>query len=141
MGYSLPLKFIKVSTKRKQADGRAKNFDVAICATRIVAIMSAEINQAKKAIANEKKAGTLINACSLAAAKSVVILDNGAVVASPLSVGVILRSIERSATKGEPRGNISKYKVYDVYEKDEDEIEEAEADAIEDDDFVYDPDE
>lgn len=113
MGYMLPLRFIKVSSKRN--DG--KQFDVAICATRVVAVMSTEIYQARRTITAEKKAGTLINACGTVAAKSIIILDNGSVVASPLSVSVILNAVEKSNTKA--RANRTKrMTVYDVYDED-----------------------
>lgn len=113
MGYMLPLRFIKVSSKRN--DG--KQFDVAICATRVVAVMSTEIYQARRTITAEKKAGTLINACGTVAAKSVIILDNGSVVASPLSVSVILNAVEKSNIKA--RANKTKrLTVYDVYDED-----------------------
>lgn len=113
MGYMLPLRFIKVSSKRN--DG--KQFDVAICATRVVAVMSTEIYQARRTITAEKKAGTLINACGTVAAKSIIILDNGSVVASPLSVSVILNAVEKSNIKA--RANRTKrMTVYDVYDED-----------------------
>lgn len=113
MSYMLPLRFIKVSSKRN--DG--KQFDVAICATRVVAVMSTEIYQARRTITAEKKAGTLINACGTVAAKSIIILDNGSVVASPLSVSVILNAVEKSNIKA--RANRTKrMTVYDVYDED-----------------------
>ena len=80
MGYTIPLRFIRISTKR--SDNR--QFDVSICATRIVAIMSTEIYQARKVISDERKNGTLINGCGLAKAKSAIFLDNGTVVSSPM---------------------------------------------------------
>ena len=95
MGYMLPLRFIKVSNKRTDI----KQFDVAICATRIVAMMSTDIYQARRTVTAEKKAGSLINACGTAATKTAIFLDNGAVVASPLSIPVLLNSIERANSK------------------------------------------
>lgn len=109
MGYIIPLRFIKVSNKRTDE----KQFDVALCATRIVAMMSTELYQARRTISNEKKSGTLINACGTRAAKTAIFLDNGAVVASPLSVSVLMNAIEKSNTKAAP-GQTVRLKVYDV---------------------------
>ena len=114
MGYMLPLRFIKVSTKPT----------VAICATRIVAMMSTEIYQARRTIHEEKKAGSLINACGTGAAKTAIILDNGAVVSSPLTISVIMNAIEKSNIKAGTK-NSARLKVYDVYDDEEDsEIDE-----------------
>ena len=88
MGYIVPLRFIRVSNKR--SDNR--QFDSCICATRIVAIMSTEIYQARKTIADERKNGTLINCCGSTKAKSAIFLDNGSVVSSPLSVKRLMGS-------------------------------------------------
>lgn len=112
MAYMLPLRFIKVSNKRNDV----KQFDVSICATRIVALMSTDIYQARRTIHDEKKAGTLINACGTAAAKTAVILDNGSVIASPLSVSVIMNQIDKSNYK-ESNKNQKRLKVYDVYDE------------------------
>lgn len=137
MGYMLPLRYIKVSNKPI----------VAICATRIVAMMSTEIYQARRTIHDEKKAGSLLNACGVNAAKTAIILDNGAVVSSPLSIPVLMNSIEKSNMKAAAK-NSARLKVYDVYDEDpdpnadevvqeisgyDDEIEELEEDY--DDDF------
>lgn len=103
MGYMLPLRFINVSNKPK----------VAICATRIVAMMSTEIYQARRVIHDEKQAGSLINACGKNAAKTAVLLDNGVVVASPLSITVLETAIEKSNSKAASR-NDKRMKVYDV---------------------------
>jgi len=125
MGYMLPLRFIKVSS------GNSGNgqFDVAICATRIVAIMSTELLQARRTIHEEKKAGTLINAAGRSAVKSVVFLDNGSVVASPISVNRLMTAIEKSNSKqaNSKRTNETvRLKVYDVAD------EEPQADLDED---------
>ena len=106
MGYMLPLRFINVSTKPK----------VAICATRIVTMMSTDIYQARRTIHDEKKAGSLINACGTSAAKTAIILDNGAVVASPLTITVLMNAIERSNSKASAK-NSTRLKVYDVYDQ------------------------
>lgn len=113
MAYMLPLRFIKVSNKRTDI----KQFDVAICATRIVAMMSTDIYQARRTVTAEKKAGSLINACGTAAAKTAIFLDNGAVVASPLSISVILNSIEKANSKAGAK-HTARLKVYDVEDED-----------------------
>lgn len=109
MAYMLPLRFIKVSNKRNDV----KQFDVAICATRIVAMMSMDIYQARRTVRDEKKAGTLLNACGTQAVKTAIFLDNGTVVASPLSIPVIMNSIEKSNQKAGARQQ-TRLKVYDV---------------------------
>ena len=119
MGYTIPLRFIRISQKHN--DNR--QFDVSIPATRIVAIMSTEIAQARKTISDERKAGTLINACGQTKAKSAIFLDNGSVIASPLSVKRIMSNIEKSDTKDNI--NISKrMRVYDVFDPEPDENDE-----------------
>ena len=107
MGYMLPLRFIKVSSKPT----------VSICATRIVAMMSTDIYQARRTIHEEKKAGSLINACGTNAAKTAILLDNGSVVASPLSISILMNSIEKSNMKATTK-NSARLKVYDVYDED-----------------------
>ena len=119
MGYTLPLRFIKVSQNR--SDNR--QFDVSICATRIVAMMSTDIYQARKTISDERKNGTLINAAGLAKAKTAIFLDNGSVVSSPLSVGRLMSAIEKSNERGISRKEkrMSVYEVYDEEPEEEDE--------------------
>jgi regulator of extracellular matrix RemA (YlzA/DUF370 family) len=134
MGYLLPLNFVKVSIGR--SDNR--QFDVAVCATRIVAIMSTEIYQARKTIAAEKKNGTLINAAGTNKAKSAVFLDNGSVIASPLSVKRLMSLIEK-ANNWQNNIRTRKTKVYDIENGPEeipftDEYDEDEFDEEEDDD-------
>lgn len=111
MGYTIPLRFIRISTKR----GDNRQFDVAICATRIVAIMSTDIFQARKVISDERKNGTLINGCGLAKAKSAIFLDNGSVVSSPMSVKRIMGMIEKSNAKANSRLD-KRMRVFDVYD-------------------------
>ena len=112
MGYMLPLKFIKISNNY----GEPNQFDVAICATRIVAVMSTETFQARRTVKEEKRAGTLINAAGRSAVKSVIFLDNGSVAASPLSVNRILSAIEKSNHKTANQKQVRdvRLKVYDV---------------------------
>lgn len=116
MGYMLPLRFIKVAQKTSD-NGQ---FDVAICATRIVAVMSTESYQARRVIKDEKRAGTLINAAGKSAVKSAIFLDNGSVVASPLSVSRIMSAIEKSNSKqpGAARQRDTvRLKVYDAIDE------------------------
>lgn len=138
MGYIIPLRFIRIS--QKHSDNR--QFDVSICATRIVAIMSTEIYQARKTISDERKAGTLINGCGQAKAKSAIFLDNGSVVSSPLSVKRLMSLIEKSSSKANSRLD-KRMRVFDVYDgeanKDEEEVEDV--DSVYDDDDFEDDDE
>ena len=133
MGYTLPLRFIKVSV------GRSKNkqSDVAICATRIVALMSTDIYQARKTITAEKRAGTLINAAGIEKAKTAIFLDNGSVLASPLSVNRLMSLIEKSNSAAKEPKRTSRLRVYDVSDREPDENDEYEEDisAYLDDDF------
>lgn len=116
MGYMLPLKFVKISNNY----GETGQFDVAICATRIVAIMSTDTYQARRTVQEEKKAGTLINAAGRSAVKSVIFLDNGSVCASPLSVTRLLNAIEKSNYKtadSKRTRETVRMKVYDVVDE------------------------
>lgn len=140
MGYMLPLRFVKVSSC---ANGN-NQFDVAICATRIVAIMSTDILQARRTVHEEKQAGTLINAAGRSAVKSVIFLDNGSVVASPLSVRRLMTAIEKTNYKyanGKQAKDSMRLKVYDVADEepqedlDEDMAEVSTDFDIEDDTF------
>ena len=133
MGYTIPLRFIRISNKR--SDNR--QFDVSICATRIVAMMSTEISQARKAISDERKNGTLINGCGLTKAKTAIFLDNGTVVSSPLSVRRLMVMDDRSNDIAGSRHE-KRMKVYDVYDGEPDD-EDEETDDISS--YVDDPDE
>jgi regulator of extracellular matrix RemA (YlzA/DUF370 family) len=121
----LPLRFIKVSSKRSDV----KQFDVAICATRIVAMMSTDIYQARRTVSAEKKAGSLINACGTSATKTAIFLDNGAVVASPLTIPVLLNSIEKANNKAGAK-QTARLKVYDVVDEEPKPEEDEEVDEI-----------
>ena len=109
--YQLPLRFIKVSD------------DVSICATRIVAIMSTNAYQARRTIKDEKQAGTLINAAGRAKVNSAIFLDNGSVIASPLTVTRLLSAIEKANYK---KVNPAKFRtpermrVYDIDDEEPD---------------------
>ena len=137
MSYTIPLRFVRIS--QKHSDNR--QFDVSICATRIVAIMSTEIYQARKTISDERKAGTLINGCGQAKAKSAIFLDNGSVVSSPLSVKRLMSIIEKSNYKSGSRLD-KRMRVFDVYDgeanKDDEEVEDM--DSLYDDEFDDDDD-
>ena len=134
MGYTIPLRFVRIS--QKHSDN--KQFDVAICATRIVAIMSTEVFQARKTISDERKNGTLINGSGQARAKSAIFLDNGSVVSSPLTVKRLMSIIEKSNSKAGSRLD-KRMRVFDVYDPKEDdndeEIDEVSAEYDEDDDY------
>lgn len=123
MGYTLPLRFIKVSENR--SDNR--QFDVSVCATRIVAMMSTDIYQARKTISDERKNGTLINAAGLSKAKTAIFLDNGSVIASPLSVKRLMSAICKANDLGSTKTS-KRMKVYEVEdqepEEDDDHTEE-----------------
>lgn len=119
MGYIIPLRFIRISHKR--SDNR--QFDVAICATRVVAIMSTEVYQARKAITDERKNGTLINGCGLAKAKSAIFLDNGTVVSSPMTVKRLMAMIDKSNERANSKLD-KRMRVYDVYDGEADEEDE-----------------
>lgn len=135
MGYSLPVNFVKISRQRNDGVGQ---FDSAVCITRIVAMMSTKIYQARKTITAERKAGTLINAAGVEKVKTAIFLDNGSVIASPLSVNTLLNAIERANIKANP--NITRtMKVYDVPHGAEDPDDEPE-DELEDDDEDYEDD-
>lgn len=115
MGYMLPLRFIKVSSPTNETGS-----DIAICATRIVAIMSTSSYYARKTVKEERQNGTLINAAGREAAKSAVWLDNGTVIASPLSVNRILSELEKSNGKFEGKFNTRRLTVYDVVDPEPD---------------------
>lgn len=114
--YQIPLRFVKISP------------DVAICATRIVAIMSTASYQARETIKREKRAGTLINGAGREAVKSAVFLDNGTVMSSPYSVGKLMNAIAKAnAKETDPKGvnNSQRIKVVDqVFEFEPSESEE-----------------
>jgi len=135
MAYTLPLRFIKVSERR--SDNR--QFDVSVCATRIVCMMSTKIYQARKTISDERKNGTLINAAGLSKAKTAIFLDNGSVVASPLTVRRLMTAVEKSEEQGLGR-KTRKIKAYETEEPDE-LLEDEDVDDVDDDIDVEDADE
>lgn len=110
--YQIPLRYVKLSE------------DVAVCATRIVAIMSTAAHQARETIKTEKRNGTLVNACGRKPAESAVFLDNGTVIASPLTVNRILGAIERSnakQVKSIQANETRRLKVYEAIDESPDE--------------------
>ena len=118
--YQIPLRYVKLSE------------DVAVCATRIVAIMSTAAHQARETIKTEKRNGTLVNACGRKPAESAVFLDNGTVIASPLTVNRILGAIERSNAKQVKSVQANETRRLKVYEAvDEEPVEELEEDMCE----------
>lgn len=90
----------------------------AICATRIITIMSTNAYQARRCLKQEKDAGRLINACGRDAAKSVIFMDNGAVVSSPVTVQTLMRRMALLDDEAAERNaNASRFiKTYE-YEK------------------------
>lgn len=134
MAYMLPLRFVKVNNPNGEI-----NSEVAVCATRIVAIMSTKSHYARKTVKAERDAGTLINAAGRDAVKSAIWLDNGTVVASPLSVQRILTAIEKSNEKA--AGKFSKQglrlRVYEVADEEPNPEIDTEVDevAVEDEDM------
>ena len=133
MGYTIPLRFVKVSVGRSDN----KQSDVSICATRIVALMSTDIYQARKTITAEKRAGTLINAAGIEKVKTAIFLDNGSVVASPLSVNRLMTLIEKSNAKASDPKKTKRMKIYTVEDPEPDEYDE----YVNDVDALYEDDE
>lgn len=72
--------------------------------------------QARETIKTERKNGTLINACGRKPAETAVFLDNGTVIASPLTVTRILSAIERSNAKQSNPTKANETKRLKVYE-------------------------
>ena len=89
--------------------------------------MSTAAYQARRTITEEKKAGTLLNAAGRLPVKSVIFLDNGTVIASPLTVTRILSAIERAnskSLKSQKASQTARLKVYDVVDEDPNEHDE-----------------
>lgn len=76
--------------------------------------MSIGSYQARRTVTEERKAGTLVNAAGKQAVQSVIFLDNGTVIASPMSVNRLLTAIERSNFKQASTKFSRRLKVYDV---------------------------
>jgi len=94
--------------------------------------MSTHSYQARRTFAEQKKQGTLLNAAGHRPVETIVYLDNGVVVASPLSVQRILTAIEKSnskSLKSQKASQTVRLKVYDAC--DEDPLTEADDDVSE----------
>ena len=85
--YMLPLRFVTVGP------------NVAICATRIVSLVSYESNQARVVLKRERKAGNVLNASGRGGIRTVIFLDNGTLIASPRSVEWLINKIQEAETK------------------------------------------
>lgn len=85
--YMLPLRFVTVGP------------NIAICATRIVSMVSYENNQARVVLKRERKAGNVLNACGRGGIRTVIFLDNGTLIASPRSVEWLINKIQEAETK------------------------------------------
>lgn len=119
--------FIRVSNKTKSNSSSANDSAVAICATRIAAIMGIGNYQARTTVQAEKKSGRLINAAGRRAIQSVIILDNGAVVASPFTVSRLLGQIDRTGMRSQRLKPNDSERVI-AYEIEDDDSEAVEAD-------------
>ena len=110
--YQLPLTYIRVSE------------DVAVCATRIVSLMSTHSYQARELLKKERQSKTLINACGRLTAKTVIILDNGTVMSSPRSIGYLLRLIEDGNCRFADKRHreVRRLRVYDVVDDEPEEV-------------------
>lgn len=86
--------------------------------------MSTAAHQARETIKQEKKNGTLINASGRETTKTAVFLDNGTVIASPLTVNRILGAIERSNAKQASSNKANETKRLRVYEAIDEEPDE-----------------
>ena len=82
--------------------------------------MSIGSYQARRTVTEERKAGTLVNAAGKQAVQSVIFLDNGTVIASPMSVNRLLTAIERSNFKQAGTKFSRRLKVYDVTDEEPD---------------------
>lgn len=112
MAYQIPLRYIKVSD------------NVAICATRIVAMMSTQTRQARETMKQEKMNKNYVNGSGRLPAKTVIVLDNGTVVSSPLSIAILMQRIEKSNSKALAPINgrtTKRMRVYDVIDEEPDE--------------------
>ena len=83
--------------------------------------MSAKFYQAKKILLEERRAGTLINGAGRRAVQSVILLDNGTVVASCFTMNKLLGNIAKANAKGTedvtlPKGNKVRLYIADAEE-------------------------
>lgn len=125
MGFMLPYNFILVS----------KGPRVAIPVTRIATMMSTKMYQARRTVHEEKKAGTLVNACGTNAAQTAIFMDNGTVVSSPFTIPVLMNAIRKAELKA--NGKDPKMKEYIEEDISEEEIlDDDDEEYDDDDDFV-----
>ena len=87
MAYQVPLVLLKLSDT------------LAICATRVTAMMSTDSKQARDMIKAEKENKTLINGCGRNKAVTMVILDNGAIATSTHTINHLCKLLETSNGK------------------------------------------
>lgn len=117
MAYMLPLRYVLLSEQyTDKLTGEKIGADFAVCATRIVSLMSMESYQARETVKKERRAGTLINAAGRDKVETCVFLDNGSVVASPWTVKKIMKQIEKSNAKELKPGRANETKRLKVYE-------------------------
>lgn len=112
MALNVPLVFAKMSSRDY------------FCATRAMFILSTESYSVRETIKQEKRNGTLVNACGPRAAKSAIVLDNGAVASSPVKPETLVNRINQAQ-------NLQKVdKNFDTTEEDEDDIDDIPFDDI-----------
>ena len=84
--------------------------------------MSAKFYQAKRILLEERRAGTLLNAAGRRAVQSVLILDNGSVVASCFTMNKLLGNIAKANAKGTEDVKLPKGRRVRLYIADAEEI-------------------
>ena len=127
MAYMVPLRFVRISDS------------VVVCATRIVTIMSIKSYQARNLKRAEKEAKTLINGCGTQRTETIIILDNGTVVSSPMSIRRIMTNLEKANIRQMRATSIydtKKMRIYDVEDEEADPDVESEVYEVATDEFV-----
>ena len=127
MAYMVPLRFVRISDT------------VVVCATRIVTIMSIKSYQARNLKRSEKDAKTLINGCGTQKTETIIILDNGTVISSPMSIRRIMTNLEKAnlrQMKATSMYGTKKMRIYDVEDEEADPDVETEAYEVATDEFV-----
>lgn len=79
--------------------------------------MSTHAYQARRLIRDEKQSDTLLNAAGRDKVRTAIVLDNGAVVASPYTIGRLLTNIQKADSKhsqAKPIKLTSGLKLYDI---------------------------
>lgn len=82
--YNVPLKFVHVG------------FGTVLCATRIVAFMNPKVPAAKRYLNNAKKKGIFIDSTNGRRLRNIVIMDDGSVIGTPYSTGVMYRNLREA---------------------------------------------